>query len=973
MYDRYQQWKDAEIASQAESLWTNTIVSGSASVDFRIKLRGYGWVKDGDDALPVLYEGRYQCYFREAGDTTWTRFATVVSERETSGESRVYKDTFVELGKSDELVYEFKVVAADAAKFTAYSGGSLENIAADEQLWYDAKMRLGEPNSAIPDELIFVAESVTLAPDILYLEVTEFVVVEELVTWGVYYPVPVDEVLTVTEFFAGEVVLILEASETVSVVEDFETWQDWVNVGTPVEEVPVVEDVALVLDELHLSVYESPWVWEIVALAYDILDVAVSDEVTVSEELASWTEPPWRIPATEDITVEDLVGLDVVDLLYEDDCSSVSGWNDQSTGTGSFVSDSGSFLITGDGLDNVGQRTRTTGVNLQRYYSLKFKYKIVGDDGSLVITVGSDRLRFRFTLYQNQGASGSLALNSGDWWFNLFDARSNWVEFELRVLEECEDGEGLLVDVYIDGDWAARGFADTRRSGSVSNGQIQIATTGTTDGSGRIDDIELLLLEQGNIRYVWHRDNDTSLTTDITVEENVALVPFILPQNIGVYDTVSVTESADLAGLFLVDKFETLFVLEDVQLQQDIIFLSAQEDVSVTEADVVIPEIDDIVGVDLLSIVENIDLEVPIDVSVFEDLTGTVDESVNMFMEFLLEIDDTVTVVENFAALFDTLAVEFFDEITVTEYAATAPYWLYVSVSDDVLITETISVLDIVVEVGVVADVVGITEDVEFFWSALALQPVENVNVTEDVTMYTFSIIPMSVSEDVSVAEDVTQPTYTYPFMLEPCDDYTTNAWSKSVVGNAVADVNPAGEWRWILYGTGGYKKIEIVKTFTGFTNPALYEVKFRYKEDFTQSWVVQWYLRTEQKLYVRFDYPYITINLTLILLDIDIQDGNYHDIELRVSAAGTYESGGLLIVDVYVDGKYQGTACDETGDGGYSSAIRFNFLKEGTPPDIQQWHHDNIRVTTRREVNDVYRSMKDDVGITEAIFMTVV
>ena len=145
MYTRYHVWQDSTIQTITENGWENIIVMGVPSIDFRFKLKGYGWKPSiSDTNLVVLHEGRYECYYRERFATTWEKFSTVISERASTDDSTVYKDTFVSLGVVDDKVYEFRIVAVDAQRFASW-GGVIEGIESSTQFWHSDKMRSARP------------------------------------------------------------------------------------------------------------------------------------------------------------------------------------------------------------------------------------------------------------------------------------------------------------------------------------------------------------------------------------------------------------------------------------------------------------------------------------------------------------------------------------------------------------------------------------------------------------------------------------------------------------------------------------------------------------------------------------------------------------------------------------------------------------------------------------------------------------
>ena len=234
MFIRSKTWQNAIIQSETQLGWENVIVLDYPCVDLRFKLKGYGWKPDpAATNLVILYAGRYECYYRERGTTEWIHFDTVISERASVTENRVYADCFATLGVVQDRIYEVKIIAGDAAKFQSW-GGVLEGISQGEKFYYDLKIRAHKPIRIGVADGIKIQEYSYAGTELFSFSIEDGIKLQDIVITSLVYQTWLYESITTEEsldFYLGiglnfyesislEVVLDIEL--LINLVPDFE-------------------------------------------------------------------------------------------------------------------------------------------------------------------------------------------------------------------------------------------------------------------------------------------------------------------------------------------------------------------------------------------------------------------------------------------------------------------------------------------------------------------------------------------------------------------------------------------------------------------------------------------------------------------------------------------------------------------------------------------------------------------------------
>ena len=444
MFTRYHVWQEPAISSTSETDWTNIIVTKYPAIDIRFLLKGYGWKPNPtDENLSILYEGRYDIYYRELGTPPWIKFATVISERASSNVAYVYEDASVALGLSAEKIYELKIVALDGEKFTNW-GGVIEGISAGGVFYTDIRMRMKRPieiniyNNILANEYVilgkeiinlsvsdsvfgysFTPEMFTItfmdtAFDTLSIEETPRLQVNLALGWdeSVY-----DAVTVVNEYvaFTFDFYRLWWLNEEISVVE-------FVDVGDPEpkpaparwDDINVEEYLVVGQSEFELFIFDEISIYDEGGSQDPVLFVTTPfDLVSIAEEISRMDfVPPYKIRIMEDgwsipeplIVIDDGPPFDIAGWVWEQDLylsgASTSGWVDESLGPpdDDFSSVGGVFkLVTGysAGLQRaIGRYTGTLDYTRAFYLEFEMKYNYTGIgspyDMRLAVFVGGD-------------------------------------------------------------------------------------------------------------------------------------------------------------------------------------------------------------------------------------------------------------------------------------------------------------------------------------------------------------------------------------------------------------------------------------------------------------------------------------------------------------------------------------------------------------------------------------------------------
>ena len=266
---------------------------------------------------------------------------------------------------------------------------------------------------------------------------------------------------------------------------------------------------------------------------------------------------------------------------------------------------------------------------------------------------------------------------------------------------------------------------------------------------------------------------------------------------------------------------------------------------------------------------------------------------------------------------------------------------------------------------------IGSTSGTQFWWDWMELS-----SNTEPNTIYRGTKDSVTVTESVHIAilEEGEELVY-----LQNCDvfaDYEGNPWYKNAVG--AVDVLASGG-NFVASGTGvGNVAFRPVNIGFVYANAAVYTVEFRakivsdanqYEVEFKNGMqdvrvILEWTTTQSGK-----------IQLNALLGDNVVwSEGVWHTYKFVVSAPYQVADGALCLVDFYVDGLLnQSWVQTKGGNTGNPGRLQIWWIAgSGTPQDTN-FRIDWIKVTSNRELNAIYRSFKDDIGVTENVTIAVI
>lgn len=266
------------------------------------------------------------------------------------------------------------------------------------------------------------------------------------------------------------------------------------------------------------------------------------------------------------------------------------------------------------------------------------------------------------------------------------------------------------------------------------------------------------------------------VSDDVAVVEDLAVSLDAL--NLDVSDTVVVTEDVELLDLVLdvAVLFEELTVLEEVTVELDVLNVNEEDTLLVTESASVLDHVVEVgvvaetVGVtesattsldalyievsEELTITESVSADVLVDIDVFD--IASVEENVQL-LDIVVDLPvvfDTVGVLENVVLTVEG-DVSVYDEATALENVALFLDVLYVDIFDAVGVVDVPGLNDLVVELGPAVDSVTVLEDVTPSLDVLNTLVTDLVTTVEDVTPFLDVLVP-SAFDAVSLEENVT-------------------------------------------------------------------------------------------------------------------------------------------------------------------------------------------------------------------------
>ena len=219
--------------------------------------------------------------------------------------------------------------------------------------------------------------------------------------------------------------------------------------------------------------------------------------------------------------------------------------------------------------------------------------------------------------------------------------------------------------------------------------------------------------------------------TTITIEEYVELLDMEIDIET-IYDSISISELAEpyLDNLFI-DTYETITISEEISDSLDNLIIDQYEDILADE----FPSLD-----------------IPMDVNIYDDIS--ISEDISPVIDILMISNyEDISIAETSEISLDVLNVDIYDEAIVSEDVIVNIDSMFIDVYTDTLITESISVIDLIVEVGIVNDDISIVEDPLVYLDLLYLNVDDILSVAEYAEIVDSILKLESLYDDVAIAE----------------------------------------------------------------------------------------------------------------------------------------------------------------------------------------------------------------------------
>jgi len=268
---------------------------------------------------------------------------------------------------------------------------------------------------------------------------------------------------------------------------------------------------------------------------------------------------------------------------------------------------------------------------------------------------------------------------------------------------------------------------------------------------------------------------DVSILNDLVIEVGV------------VAETLTVQESTE----FNLDIVAYLGIIDYVVLAEvpeivlDILLISVNDEIEATESPDVLDPIVELDGSEDVALVEDFEIELPVEIDVHETFLVT---DVGLLNDLMIEmgvvveavaiseapvillpelfayfhIIDVLDVDESLTVSMAEFNLEASEDVIVTEYASTNDLVIELSGAEDVTVAESVTILDLDIDLSVF-DVVTITEYASTSDLELEVDVYDDVAVVENINTHD-EVVEVDVFDAVTVVEDLTAG----PGTLEP-------------------------------------------------------------------------------------------------------------------------------------------------------------------------------------------------------------
>ena len=548
-------------------------------------------------------------------------------------------------------------------------------------------------------------------------------------------------------------VRVVAGAGAIGVSEWLGDYLDALNISL-MADIGVVEYVAAFLPLLTLSVYDSVAVSEVMTPFMGILTISKFESVGVAEVYASYLSALF-VAAVQDVLITEVVGVldEVVEVGVVDEAVSVSEyslvvlpllfieqyesvsvqevygvsldvlWVDVFDAMGGLVY--GSNVLTGGVATSNGT-----------YNDFYPSYAVDGSVGTYFASSFAPPDAFAWYYDLGVGVTKVIKkirfhswITEGRIRYFEFYGSNNGVDYERLHFANQPDGDSFF-EYEFENETAYRYYAIASNDNYVGNGfalneieAFELVTGGVSESIGvSLDNLNVDLYEPLAVL-----ENILALLPELYVSrvQSVAASEFVefdsSSRSVDVYEGFVVSEfSAVLIPLYLVDVFENITASEHIQLHDIIIEMAGADDVAVNEV---------------------VSLNIPL-----------------LFVEVYQNFLPYEILILRLTALFVDVA----DSVTITneDFYVTLDS-LGIIVSEDLFITEHIDIIDLMVEIGLVGEILNWSEFISVRLNALFMSREENVGVAENVVVR-LPLLFMNVESGIGVVEDVSVATIVY-------------------------------------------------------------------------------------------------------------------------------------------------------------------------------------------------------------------
>ncbi|MFC1709499.1 hypothetical protein ACFL2J_05565 [Candidatus Omnitrophota bacterium] len=292
----------------------------------------------------------------------------------------------------------------------------------------------------------------------------------------------------------------------------------------------------------------------------------------------------------------------------------------------------------------------------------------------------------------------------------------------------------------------------------VSIADVMITETGvhigddvTVSGGARYDNVSVIEDAYVSLPILLIDQYD-----EVVVTEYANIFDIIIELGI-VYEEVSVIEQVYMHDIIVeLYAYDDVSVVEDFQLYLDELFVSVDDTLAVVEQVYIHDIIVELFAYDEVTVTDVIGLYIDnLFISEYEDIS--VIEWANVW-DIIVELyaEDNVSVSEYEEVILPLLLIEESEAITVSEFFSNYLDVLNFNVLEPFhfLITEHVDVLDLMIEIGVVTEIINVNDYSSQYFDTLYLEVFDSASVSDSFYNY-LDVLNVSQVESLTLVEDV--------------------------------------------------------------------------------------------------------------------------------------------------------------------------------------------------------------------------